>query len=322
MSTTDQGWPAAAWRSRLVDWGTAYGAPAALALLLVVNALFTPNFTTAANLWNVLLQVSTPALVAVGMTLVLATGGVDLSVGSIMAVSSAVAVMVIDRGAAAALLAGLAAAAACGALNGVLIGWYRVEPFIVTLAVQIAGRGVAQVLSNEGELVPFSNPTFEALGRGHVGPVPAQVVLAAGVVALAVFLVRATVFGRHLAAVGGNEAAARLCGVPVALTKLAAYTLSGLLAGLAGLIETARLGSTDPSNLGVGMEFGAIFAAVLGGTPLSGGRAPVLGAVAGALILTVIGTGFNMLLLPYAWALVLQAGVILFIVSLQAGRAE
>ncbi len=305
---------------RLAAAGREHGALAALALLLLVNLLFTPNFASAETLWNVLVQVSPTLLVGVGMTLVLATGGVDLSVGSIMAVASAVAVLVIGHGAAAALLAGLAAAAVLGLVNGTLVSRYGVEPFLVTLAMQIAGRGLAQVISNNGQLVPFSDPVFEWLGQGFVGPVPVPVLIAAAVAGLAAFVVRATTFGRYLVAVGGNQAAARLAGVRVGRTKLLAYAASGVLSGLAGLIETARLAATDPSNLGGGIEFLAIAGAVIGGTSLYGGRARIGGTVAGVLILAVIGAAFNMLLVPFAWALLIQAGVILLAVASQRPR--
>ncbi len=308
------------WKARLAGAGPAYGALAALVLLVLANVLFTPNFATAATLGNVLLQVSTTVLVAVGMTLVIASGGIDLSVGSVMAVASAVAVMAIDHGAWAAVLAGLAAGAGVGLVNGLLVTVGGIQPFIVTLAVLITGRGAAQVICNGGELIPFSSPAFEAIDRGSVGPVPVPVLLTAGVVVLAVLMVRATRFGRYLVAVGGNEAAARLAGVNVGRTRRLVYVISGLLAGLAGLIETARLGITDPSNVGGNMEFAGIAAAVIGGTPFSGGRAPVLGSVIGALIMAVIATGFTMLLIPFAWAQVFQAAIILLAVSLQRPR--
>jgi len=146
------------------------------------------------------------------------------------------------------------------------------------------------------------------------------VLLTAAAAGGTLFVMRATTFGRYLLAVGGNQAAARLAGVPVYRTVLGAYAASGLLAGLAGLIDTARLGATDPTNIGVGMEFHAIAAAVIGGTSLGGGRATVAGTVVGALIMVVIAASFNMLGIPYAWALVVQAAIILGAVSVQRPR--
>jgi ribose/xylose/arabinose/galactoside ABC-type transport system permease subunit len=297
-------------------FGPAYGALLALGVLVAANAVFTPNFASASNLWNVLLQVSTTTLVAVGMTLVIATGGIDLSVGSVMAVASAVGASLLGRGAGAAVAGGLLAGVAAGALNGALIGAFRIQPFIVTLALLITGRGVAQVVS-DGQLIPFSNPAFEALGRGRLGPVPAQALITAAVVAAALAAVRATSFGRYVVAVGGNEAAARLAGVPVGRTKIAVYALSGALAGLAGLIDTARLGASDAAKVGLTMELDAIAAVVVGGTPLTGGRAAVGGTVIGALIMQVITTSFNMRLVPFSWSLVLKAAIILVAVYVQ-----
>lgn len=309
-------------RSRFGDLGPTYGALFALILLLVGNAIFTPNFATVSNLWNVLQLVSTTVLVAVGMTMVIATRGIDLSVGSVMAIASAVAAVSLGSGVGLAILLALLVACGVGALNGVLISGFRIQPIIVTLATLITGRGVAQVISNGGQLIPFSNPTFEYLGKGFIGPVPVQVVIMVLVVAAAIFVMRATSFGRYVVAVGGNEAAARLAGVKVHRTKIAVYALSGLLAGLAGLIETARLGASDAQKVGLYIELDAIAAVVVGGTPLTGGRATIVGTLIGALIMQVITTSFNMgpfglNPLPYSWGLVFKAAIILFAVYIQ-----
>jgi galactofuranose transport system permease protein len=307
-------------RARLGDLGREYGAPTLLLLLVAVNAAVTPGFATTGTFWNVLYQVSPVVLVSVGMTLVLATNGIDLSVGSVMAVASAAAVLAAPLGALAAVSAGLAAGTAFGAFNGVLVTRGRIEPFLATLATQIAGRGLAQALTQGCEVTPSSAPTFEFLGRGSIGAVPIPVLLAALAVASALFIVTAMRFGRCLVAVGGNEAAARLAGIDVRRTRLTAYTLSGLLAGLAGLVETARLGAVDANNVGAGIEFAAIFGAVLGGTPLFGGRARVFGTAVGVLLLAILGASFNMLAVPYAWALIVQAAVVLFAVAIQRPR--
>jgi ribose/xylose/arabinose/galactoside ABC-type transport system permease subunit len=219
------------------------------------------------------------------------------------------------------LLFALAAAAAAGAFNGALITGFRIQPIIVTLALLISGRGVAQVLSNGGQLIPFSNASFEYLGTGKVAGVPVQVLVMALVVGLAVFVMRATPFGRYVAAVGGNEAASRLAGIRVHRTKIIVYMLSGLLAGLAGLIETARLGASDAQKVGLNIELDAIAATVVGGTPLTGGRATVLGTLVGALIMQVISTGFVMNGISYAWSLVIKAAIIVVAVYIQRPKA-
>jgi ribose/xylose/arabinose/galactoside ABC-type transport system permease subunit len=306
---------------RVADYAPTYGALAALVLLLVVNSILTPNFFDFNNFRNILLQVSPTVLVAVGMTLVITTGGIDLSVGSVMAIASAVAATSLDYGAGVAVLIALAAAAAAGAFNGALITGFRIQPIIVTLALLISGRGVAQVLSNGGQLIPFSNAAFEYLGSGKVAGVPVQVIVMALVVGLAVFAMRVTPFGRYVAAVGGNEAASRLAGVRVHRTKIIVYTLSGLLAGLAGLIETARLGASDAQKVGLNIELDAIAATVVGGTPLTGGRATILGTLVGALIMQVITTGFVMNGISYAWSLVIKAAIIVVAVYIQRPKA-
>jgi len=302
---------------KLASMGPTYGALIALILLVVINAVFTSNFATASNLWNVLLQVSTVLIVAVGMTLVIATGGVDLSVGSSMAIAGAAASVLLDRGIGAAIAAGLAAVLVVGMINGALVAYVRVQPIVVTLATLIAGRGLAQVISRDGQLVTIDHAGFQAIGRGMLGPVPVPVIIAVFVVAAAAFILRETPFGRYVLAAGGNPAAARLAGVPVGRTIVTVYAASAMLAGLAGLIVAARLGASDAAKIGLNVELDAIAAVVVGGTALSGGRATILGTVVGALIMQVIATSFNMLLVPYAWSLALKAAIIVIAVYLQ-----
>lgn len=294
-----------------------YAATGALVVLVVANALFTPNFASASNLWNVLLQVSTVVLTAVGMTLVIATGGIDLSVGSVMAVAGAVAAVLLPHGVFVAVVAALLVATLIGVLNGALVATLGVQSIVVTLATLIAGRGFAQVISHEGELVTISDPTFAVLGRGHVGAVPTPAIVALLAVVVAVFVLRETPFGRYVLAVGGNPAAARLAGVPVRRTTVTVYAVSAFLAGVAGLIVASRLGASDAAKIGLNMELDAIAAVVVGGTALIGGRATILGSVVGALIMQVIATSFNMLLVPYSWSLALKAVIILIAVYLQ-----
>lgn len=300
--------------------GVTGGAIIALAVLVVVNSLLTPNFATVGNFWNVLFQLSVTLLVAVGMTLVIATGGIDLSVGSVMAISASVAAVTLDRGVGVALPAALAAGLAVGLLNGVFVAYARVQAIVVTLATLLAGRGLAQVINRGGALITIDDPGFLMLGRGYVGPMPMQVLIAAIVVALAIFVLRSTPFGRYVLAAGGNPAAARLAGVPVNRTMVTVYVASAGLAAVAGMIEAARLGASAAARIGMNVELDAIAAVVVGGTLLSGGRATILGTVVGALIMQVIATSFNMLLIPYAWSLAFRAFIILFAVYLQRPR--
>ena len=306
------------WRRRIP--GPESAALGALVVLVVANAAFTPHFATAGNLWNVLMQVSTVMLVAVGMTFVIATGGVDLSVGSAMAIGAAIAAVLMDHGPAVAIPAAIVGAGLVGVLNGALIATLRVQPIVVTLATLIAGRGLAQIISHDGELVTVSEPALLSLGRGHLGPIPVQAIIAAVVVTGAAGVLRSTTFGRYVVAVGGNRAAARLAGVPAWRTLVIVYTASAALAGVAGVIVAAQLGASDAAKIGQNMELDAIAAVVIGGTALAGGRATISGTVIGALLMQVIATSFNMLLVPYSLSLALKAAIILIAVYLQQSR--
>ena len=307
-------------RNPLAFAGPSTGAILALVLLVVLNSLFTPNFASTGNLLNILWQASAVVLVGVGMTWVIATGGVDLSVGSVMAIAGALAATQFHRGWAVAGAIAMAGALAVGSLNGFLIARDRIQPIVVTLATLIAGRGLAQVLSNDGQLVPISDAVALGFGRGRLLGIPIPVLVALAVVVVAAVVLRATPFGRYVLAAGGNAPAARLAGVPVRRTLIMVYATSGLLAGLAGLLEASRLGASDAAKIGLNIELDAIAATVVGGTALTGGRATVLGTVVGALVMQVIATSFNMLLVPYAWSLVLKAAIIVVAVYFQRPR--
>jgi len=240
--------PAWTGAGRLRGFGQAYGALAALALLVLYNVLFTRDFLSLNALYVNLTQVAPIVIVAVGMTLVIATGGIDLSVGSLMAISGALAPLIflsqsglLSSNAVAIPLAfvlPVLVAGMFGLFNGGLITRFGIQPIIATLVLFIAGRGIAQVLTS-GQLKAFKEPAFQYIGLGRPLGIPFQVVLAALLVALAAFALRRTVFGRQVLAIGGNEAAARLAGIPVNRVKLAVYGISGLCAGVAGLIAIA-----------------------------------------------------------------------------------
>lgn len=275
---------------------------AALVALLLFNVLFTTNFLSLGTFNANLTQVATIVIVAVGMTFVIATGGVDLSVGSLMAVSGVLApLFLVSGGQFGAPWVGLilaftvpvAVTALFGLFNGTLVTKVGLQPIIATLVLFLAGRGIAQVIVN-GELREFRNlgsplvPGFEFIGLGGIAGVRFQILIMAVVVAVAAWALRATVFGRYVLATGGNEAAARLAGVPIQKVKLTVYTISGLLAGIAGLIVVAINRSSDPHRVGELMELDAIAAVAVGGTPLSGGRATILGTLLGALIIQLL----------------------------------
>jgi len=298
-----------------------FGAVLGLVLLIAANVLFTPAFANGSTLRNVLLQVAPTMLVATGMTFVIATGGIDLSVGSTMAIASAAAATQLQHGAAFAVALGLLAGAAVGLLNGAMTAIGGVQPIIVTLATLIAGRGFAQVISEGGQLISFRNPAFQSLGQGSIGRVPIQILLMGLALGAGFVVLRLTAFGRYVLAVGGSERAARLAGVHVRSTKTAVYCISGVAAALAGLIETARLGASDAARVGLNIELDAISAVVIGGTALQGGTATIAGTAAGALLIQTIMTAFNMLSVPFSWSLVVKAAVILGVVWLHRPEA-
>jgi galactofuranose transport system permease protein len=304
----------APWFRRL---GSTQLALLALFILIIFNAFFTNNFLTLQTLNVNLTQVATIVIVGVGMTLVIATGGIDLSVGSLMAISGALAPMLFMNpsippalGLALAFTLPVLAAGVGGLFNGVLVTRFGIQPIIATLVLYIAGRGIGQVLTN-GNLQSFRNPAFEYIAYGRPLGIPFQVILMVIVVALAAWIMRYTVFGRYIVAVGDNEAAARLAGVPVAAVKLAVYGISGLLAGLAGLIVVAINFSSDANQVGLNMELDAIAAVAVGGTALTGGKALVIGTLLGALIIQLIRYTLLANGIPDAVALVVKAAIII-----------
>ena len=284
-----------------------YSTLSALILLIVFNLVFTKHFISFQTLNVNLTQVATIVIVGVGMTLVIATGGIDLSVGSLMAISGAIAPIIflgkivnfgdIRVAVAIAMIAAVAISGAFGWFNGWLITRYRIQPIIATLVLFIAGRGIAQVSTN-GNLQPFKLGEFQWIGLGRWFGVPVQVVVMVVMVAAAAWVLRRSLFGRQILAIGGNERAARLAGVPVARVKRWVYCISGLCAGVAGLVVIAINSSSDANLVGLGMELDAIAAVAVGGTLLSGGRATVTGTLIGALIIqlvryTLLANGVN-----------------------------
>jgi ribose/xylose/arabinose/galactoside ABC-type transport system permease subunit len=267
-----------------------YGALAVLVALFVYNAVATPYFLTFQTLVNTELQQAAPiAIVAIGMALVISTGGIDLSVGSVMAIAGQVGALMIVNGAGAYLswAAALGVALVCGLFNGVLVARFGVQPIIATLILLIAGRGIAQLITG-GNLQDFDDPLFQAVGLGRAAGLPMQVAICAVVALVVGAVVRWTTLGRYLVAVGGNERSARLAGVPVARTKMLAYATCSGLAGLVGLITIANVSSSDANNTGLGIELSAIAAVAVAGIPLTGGRMSVGGTLIGALTLLLL----------------------------------
>lgn len=307
------------------NFGQNYGALAACILLLLLNILLTPHFLSFQTLGINLQQMATTTIVAVGMTLVIGTGGIDLSVGSVMAIAGVLAPLIFLHtsnpflGVALGIALPLLAAGVCGLFNGLLVARFYIQPIIATLILFIAGRGIAQVLTN-GAGQEFINPGFEWLGQGKILGLPVQAYLMVIIVVVFALVVRRTIFGRYILATGSNASAARLAGIPVARTKLAVYIIAGLLAGLAGLIVVSLTAEADPSSIGINYELNAIAAVAVGGTPLIGGQAKVFGTFIGALIIQLIYTALVGNNIPQAVALVVNAAIILAAVFLQRQR--
>jgi ribose transport system permease protein len=296
-----------------------YGVYGAVVVLLVFNALFTANFVELGNLRTQLIQVAPVVIVALGMALVIGTEGIDLSVGSVMALAAAVLPLYLGYGAAPAILVALLAGCAVGLLNGALVAFVRLQPIVATLALFVGGRGLALVLAG-GRLKQIENASLLAMGRSDVVGVPVVVLVSVVLALLVGFVVRRTTFGRQLVAVGGNRAASQLAGLPVRRVLLATYVICGALAALAGVLATARLTVSDPSAIGTLMELSAITAVVVGGTPLTGGRVRVLGTVAGALLMQLVRATLIKHNLPDSAAQMAQAAIILLAVYVARER--
>ncbi|AHA30582.1 ribose ABC transporter permease [Exiguobacterium sp. MH3] len=303
-------------KPRRLGIGQKLGPLAGLFAIVLVVSIMEPDFLTLNNLFNILRQVSINALIAFGMTFVILTGGIDLSVGSILALSSAFVAGLMTDGTSAliAVLAGLIVGAVMGALNGMVISLGKVAPFIATLATMTIFRGLTLVYTDGKPITGLSQGGwFELFGRGYfwIFPVPVLTMLIA--FAVLYFILKKTTFGRYTYAIGGNEEAAKLMGIQVNKVKIMIYSLSGLMAALAGIILTSRLNSAQPTA-GTSYELDAIAAVVLGGTSLSGGRGWIVGTLIGALIIGTLNNGLNLLGVSSFFQLVVKGLVILFAV--------
>lgn len=296
--------------------------------LLLVNLIFTKNFfhleIREGNLYGTLVDIfnrgSEVMLLAIGMTVVIATGGVDLSVGSIMAVAGAMAALLAAKVAFAwILLAALGAALVAGTCNGVMVGWLGIQPIIATLILMVAGRGAAMMLTG-GQVISFENPSLVYLGNGHFLGLPFTVTWVAVVLILSLLITRKTAIGLFLESVGDNENAARLCGINAPFTKVIVYACSGLCAGMAGLIAAGNIKAADSARVGEMRELDAIFAVVVGGTPLTGGRFTLVGSVLGALLIQTLTTTMYDLGVPPPVATVPKAIVVVAACLMQSAK--
>lgn len=292
-----------------------------LVLLAVgVSGLFTPYFFTLSNTFNVLRQISVLALTSLGMTLVMLTGGVDLSVGSILAVAAVTGAAAQPLGVWPALLLPLLVGGILGLMNGLLVARLRIYPFVATLSTMAIFSGFA-LLYTGGQYISGVRPEFRLIGTGYFGIVPIPVVLVAVVFAVVIFVLRATPYGRNIYAVGGNKEAARLSGISTEFYEISVYVLSGILSAIGALILVARTTVGDPI-VGEGMSLDSLAATVIGGTTFAGGVGGAANTVAGVLVLGLINNMLNLHnVSPYA-QYVFKGGIILVAVLINEYRTR
>ena len=306
----------------------------ALLLLCIVLSIMSDKFLTVDNAWNVMRQISVNICISVGMTLVILSGGIDLSVGSILALSSAIAAGLLKYGVEfqsvnlfigftllGAVVTGTTVGSGLGVFNGFMITKFKVPPFVATLAMLTIARGLTMLWTG-GYPITGLNPSFAFLGTGWFLGIPMPVWISAVIVSIAIIITNYTQLGRYIYAIGSNESAARLSGIKIKNVKVWVYTIAGALSAIGGLIVTARLDSAQP-NAGLSYELDSIAAVVIGGTSLSGGRGTILGTVQGALIIGVLNNGLVLLNVSPFWQQVVKGMVILVAVILdKASRKD
>jgi simple sugar transport system permease protein len=300
---------------------------AALAAILLVDAVLSPGFFAVrivegrlyGSLIDILYRGTPIALLALGMAIVIGTRGIDLSVGAVVAICGAVMTELIHEGLSNGTVLGvtLLTGLVCGAWNGVLVAFLDIQPIIATLILMVAGRGIAQMI-DAGLIVTFRSDFFSAISTGEVAAIPSRIIVAVAVYAVVWLLLRRTALGLFVEAVGNNADAARLAGIEARFVKVAAYAISGLCAGIAGLLITADIRGSDANNAGLWMELDAILAVVLGGASLNGGRIFLGSTVVGVLIIQSLTTSILVSGLPPEYNLIVKAIVVLLVLLLQA----
>ncbi len=300
----------------------------ALLAMCIVLSFLSDRFLTGDNAWNVMRQISVNVVISVGMTLVILTGGIDLSVGSILAISGAITAGMLKFGAEitdwnmfigftllGALVGGTLAGAFLGWFNGLTITRFKVPPFVATLAMLTIARGLTMLYTG-GFPITGLGADMAFIGTGWFLGIPMPVWISAIIVLAAVVMTKKTKLGRHIYAIGGNETAAELSGLKIKKVKMIVYSIAGAMAGIGGIIVTSRLDSAQP-NAGMGFELDSIAAVVIGGTSLSGGKGTIMGTVQGALIIGILNNGLVLLNVSPFWQQVIKGFVILLAVVLE-----
>jgi galactofuranose transport system permease protein len=311
----------------------------ALGVILLFNAVFPPESTPThsqpgffhitvrdgrlyGSVIDILNRAAPVMLLSLGMTLVIATGGVDLSVGAVMAITGAVAAQLLTKGAAGVavvVVASLGVSILAGIWNGTLVGIFKVPPIVATLILMVSGRGIAQLLT-DGQIITFENKSFEFIGRGSVAGLPFTILLVLALWAVLSLLKSRTALGLFIECTGDNETASRYSGVNTNLVKLVAYSICSLCAGLAGLIAATDIKAADANNAGLWLELDAILATVIGGTALTGGRFFLAGSLIGALLIQTLTTTILTWGVAVELTLVVKAVVVILVCLLQSEK--
>jgi len=292
-----------------LEWIRSVSVVAGVALLFIVFSVLTSSFYSPGNLLDILLQSSINAMIAVGMTLVVMARGIDLSVGSVVGLTSMITASLLPINPLLGIVAGIGLGIVCGLINGVLIAKLKLPDFIVTLGMLSIYRGAALIYT-DGKPIYGIDATFRAIFAGDVAGIPTPVIFALAIALVAFLVVRYTALGEQIIAVGGNEEAARLAGINIDRVKICVYAISGLLATFAGFVLIGRIGAAEPIG-GTGFELQAIGAAVIGGASLFGGEGNPLGALVGALTLGAMQNGLTLLNVPSFWQLVATGVVVI-----------
>ena len=287
-----------------------YSALIVALVLIIINVIFTPNFFAITTISNIVIQMTSTLLISLGMTWVIASGGIDISVGSVMALSSMVSVKLLDYGLLTAMAGGMLVGIASGALIGFLVARFDIQPMIVSMTLMIGLRGVAQIL-NDSKILRFDNDAYAQIGRAKIfGNLPIQILIMLFFIVIIWFISSKTIFGIKIEAVGDNREASRLSGINTLMVLVSIYAVTGLLSSWAGIIETARLYASDANTLGKAIEMDAISAVAIGGTSMIGGKPNIVGTIFGVIIVQVLTTMVNMNNISYQYSLVLKAIVI------------
>ena len=300
----------------------------ALLIMCIALSLLSDRFLSADNCWNVMRQISVNMVISVGMTLVILTGGIDLSVGSVLALSGAVTAFLLKSGSEfmslnlyigftllGSLIGGILVGTVLGWFNGLTITRFKVPPFVATLAMLTIARGFTMLLTGGFPITGFSGK-MAFIGTGWFLGIPMPVWISAVIIGGAVVLTNKTRLGRHIYAIGGNETAAELSGLKIKKIKIIVYSIAGALSAIGGIIVTSRLDSAQP-NAGIGFELDSIAAVVIGGTSLSGGKGKIMGTVQGALIIGILNNGLVLLNVSPFWQQVVKGLVILLAVVVE-----